>query len=197
MNQNQQHIVSSPLILLVASAGVLLTTALARAETAPQGSATDTSRITLSPRKTLGNATDSTPSRAMTQTTVALGLTAIAVLAGLTLSKKLLPGLSRDSATRAVRVLSQTPLGARGAVYLLQCGQRVLVIGASSTQITTLAEIIDPDEIDDLLRPVRNQELTPSAPPVRAAGGRLKPTGDLKGQIDSMLDNLEGWNATT
>lgn len=53
--------------------------------------------------------------------------------------------------SRVVEVLSRTAVGSRQQVMLVRVGQRLLVVGAGSESLSTLAEITDPEEIAQLL----------------------------------------------
>lgn len=50
-----------------------------------------------------------------------------------------------------VRVLDATALGARKTIYVVEIGDRVLVLGATDANINALAEISDPDTVSDLI----------------------------------------------
>lgn len=50
----------------------------------------------------------------------------------------------------AVQVLGRKVVDYRHTIHLVRCGSRVLVLGASQTGLTTLAEITDPVEVDYL-----------------------------------------------
>lgn len=61
------------------------------------------------------------------------------------------PGLTRT----AVRVLETTSLAPKKTVYVLEVGGRVLVVGASESSLSTLAEFTDPDEVAGLVASTR------------------------------------------
>lgn len=50
-----------------------------------------------------------------------------------------------------LQVLGRTPLAPRQNIVLVRCGRRVLVLAVGGTNTSTLAEITDPDEINELL----------------------------------------------
>lgn len=50
-----------------------------------------------------------------------------------------------------LHVLYRAPLGHKQAALLVKCGRRLLLIGSSGERLCTLAEIVDPEEVD-LLR---------------------------------------------
>jgi flagellar biogenesis protein FliO len=60
-----------------------------------------------------------------------------------------MPGAAR--ASRAVQVLSRSPLAPRQQVLLLQVGRRVVVVADSGGTMSTLCQIEDPDEVTSLL----------------------------------------------
>lgn len=56
--------------------------------------------------------------------------------------------------TAAVEVLSRTSVAPKNHVLLLRVGQRVLVVGDSSSGLRTLADLDDPEEVASLLQAV-------------------------------------------
>ena len=58
--------------------------------------------------------------------------------------------------SRAVEVLSRTVVGPKNHVLLLRVGQRVLVVGDSTTGLRTLADLNDPEEVATLLQSVES-----------------------------------------
>lgn len=55
-------------------------------------------------------------------------------------------GLPRE----AVHVLGRKLIDYRHTIHLVRCGSRLLVLGSSQTGLTTLAEITDPSEVEEL-----------------------------------------------
>lgn len=53
-----------------------------------------------------------------------------------------------------IEVLSRTPVAPKNHVLLLRVGQRVLVVGDSSSGLSTLADVSDPEEVASLLQSV-------------------------------------------
>ncbi len=53
-----------------------------------------------------------------------------------------------------VEVLSRTPVAPKNHVLLLRVGQRVLIVGDSSSGLNTLADVTDPEEVASLLQSV-------------------------------------------
>ncbi|QEG42885.1 flagellar biosynthetic protein FliO [Roseimaritima ulvae] len=58
-----------------------------------------------------------------------------------------LSNVSKDT----LQVLGRAPLAPRQNIVLVRCGRRVLVLAVGGTNTSTLAEITDPDEINELL----------------------------------------------
>ena len=58
--------------------------------------------------------------------------------------------------SRAVEVLSRTIVGPKNHVLLLRVGQRVLVVGDSTSGLRTLADLNDPEEVATLLQSVES-----------------------------------------
>jgi flagellar biogenesis protein FliO len=127
------------------------------------------------------------------RTTVALGVTLGIAIVGLVIARRFMPGLSNESRAGLVQILSQAPLGTRGVVYVVRCGPRVLIVGATANNISTLAEIADPDEIDEFRR--LNCGKSSTLPRARSGAQAAAPAAELKGQLHGMLDKIEGWNA--
>lgn len=134
--------------------------------------------------------TDSSSS-VWTRNGVALGITIGAILLGLAIVRKMLPGVAAGSNPEAIQILAQRSLGSRGTVYTVRCGPRVLILGATMQQIATLAEIADPDEVDQFVRP----SIAATANARRTRSDQTALGGDLKGQVHGMLEKLEAWNA--
>ena len=60
----------------------------------------------------------------------------------------------------AVEVLSRTSVAPKNQVLLLRVGQRVLVVGDSSSGLRTLANLDDPEEVASLLQTVTSEQQT-------------------------------------
>ena len=77
----------------------------------------------------------------------------------------------------AISVLEKTPLAQNRELYLVDVADRVLLIGATTTNISMLTEITDPDAIEDLRN--RPQPALPSAEPflnyLKKVGENAKP----------------------
>jgi flagellar biogenesis protein FliO len=82
-------------------------------------------------------------------------LVAAIVVTGLKLAKRWMPAAAADLPD-GIRVRQQVPLGTRGTLYLVQCGQRLLLVGATGSQLVTLTEIADPDEVSTLMGTARD-----------------------------------------
>lgn len=119
----------------------------------------------------------------------ALAITLAVVVAGLCLTRRVSGRLSGEAAGGQVQVISQAPLGSRGMVYVLRCGPRVLVVGSTVQQLTTLAEIADPDEIAQFVAGEPGRGSKPS----RLQTG--SPASQFKGQLHGMLDKIENWGS--
>ncbi len=58
----------------------------------------------------------------------------------------------------AVRVLARTRLTSRQELFLVRMGRRVLLLGGGAGNLSTLAEVTDPGEIDALTKPASRPE---------------------------------------
>jgi flagellar biogenesis protein FliO len=141
-------------------------------------------------------ATGATTDTSSTQTAAALAVVVAGVGIALMCVRKLFPGLAPDPARRMLHVLAQSPLGAKGTVYVLRCGPRVLIVGAAAGQLTTLAEIADPDEIDELVRLAGTQTAGLREPRTDSTECTA-PARQLKGQVDGMLDRIDSWKVSS
>jgi flagellar biogenesis protein FliO len=59
-------------------------------------------------------------------------------------------------ATRAVQVLSRSPISPRQQLVILRVGKRLLVVADGGTQMNTLSEITEPDEVAALIGQVQD-----------------------------------------
>lgn len=66
------------------------------------------------------------------------------------LRRYLLQGRSPVLARKPVSVLGAQNLSPNRTVYILEIGRKVLVVGATQTQMSLLAEVTDPDAVDEL-----------------------------------------------
>lgn len=71
--------------------------------------------------------------------------------------KFFVPGMAGKS-TRAVQVLSRSSITPRQHILLLRVGRRVIVVGEAGSQMNSLAEITDPDEIASLLGQLQDEK---------------------------------------
>ena len=67
------------------------------------------------------------------------------------------------STSRAVKVLGRTSLAPRQQVLLLQVGRRVVVVGESNGQLSTLAQLDDPDEVASLVGQLQEEQIQRAA----------------------------------
>jgi flagellar protein FliO/FliZ len=117
----------------------------------------------------------------------------IGVATILALLRRYLPGLNAAARGHLVQIMGRTSLDAKGTVYVVRCGPRVLVLGATNSQISTLAEIADPEEIAQFVSAPRSAD----SEPARSASSTL-PTNipELKGQVDELLERIDRWKST-
>lgn len=82
------------------------------------------------------------------------------------LVKRILPARARAGGTQAIQLLARSALSARHEVYLVQVGNRVLVLGVTSDRMATLDVISDPEEVAAVLK-----QAGPAAAPGAIARG--------------------------
>lgn len=78
-----------------------------------------------------------------------LALAAVCILAWIVLRWTSRRGLGLGSGKR-VKVLERVPLDGRRALYLVQIGDRVLLIGAGDSAAPAVLAELDPDELPEL-----------------------------------------------
>jgi len=86
----------------------------------------------------------------------------------------LFPGARATRGSRAVRVLTRTPLAPRQQVMLLQVGRRVIVVGESGGNLSSLGHIDEPDEVAELLGQIDNAEVMTTPNRFKALFGRAR-----------------------
>jgi len=69
--------------------------------------------------------------------------------------------------SRAVEVISRSPLSPKQQVMLLRVGRRLIVVGDSGQQMNPLCQITDPDEVAELVGQLRDEK---TSTPSRAFG---------------------------
>ena len=80
----------------------------------------------------------------------------IAVVLGMAwLWKMFLNGTRGQKSPGAIQVLSKTNISPRQSVMLMQVGRRLLVVGTGGTDMNTLCQIENPDEVSEMLAKVR------------------------------------------
>jgi flagellar biogenesis protein FliO len=84
---------------------------------------------------------------------VALALAAVVALIFLLrwVAKRFFGVTGTSRSTRAVQVLSRSPLSPRQQLVLLRVGRRLLIVADGGGQMNTLSEITDPDEVAALV----------------------------------------------
>lgn len=198
--QNQTH--SQPLgirsrwLRVLFCLAILWGAAPARAETWMGKPFDGSDSLPISPAGSKRSMGPDTPvGSSFTKPGTALVIVVVGITVALTLTRKFFPSLAPDSANRIIQVLGQSPLGTKGTVYIVRCGPRVLIVGATTGQLTTLAEIADLDEIDEFVR--LNGTIPRAAQRSRPdSSNATAPTGELKGQVDGMLDRIDSWKAS-
>lgn len=98
---------------------------------------------------------------------LALGVVVGLILALRWVGRMFFPGAAGRGASRAVEVLSRSPLSPKQQVLLLRVGRRLVVVGDSGSQMNPLCEISDPDEIAALVGQLRDEK---TAAPTRVFG---------------------------
>ena len=131
--------------------------------------------------------------------TLALG-SVIALIFGLRWVARrvfVMPGSAK--ASRAVQVLTRTPMAPRQQVLLLQVGRRVVVVADSGGNMSTLCEIDDPDEVTSLLAQIMAERGMASPKAFGSVFGRTRNRFDEQmdegEEISDALDRATGAEA--
>ena len=106
--------------------------------------------LPISPRNA-DRGTSAAPAKTRSIALPVVGLVFVSMGLAYGLLRRFAPGLMPRPTRQVFEIVGQSRLGSQGAVYLVRCGPRVLVIGATTSQLTTLAEFADPEEIDAVL----------------------------------------------
>jgi flagellar biogenesis protein FliO len=138
---------------IVRSSGAGATTLPARAQqTPPESQTSQTQSLPQNPFE---------PRRVILALAAVIGL--IVVLRFV--ARLLFPGVAAAGrASRAVRVLSRSPVSPKQQVMLVQVGRRVIVVGDCGAQMNPLAEISDPDEVAALVGQIESDKAPPAKP---------------------------------
>ena len=90
---------------------------------------------------------------------IALGVVVAAVYLLLRLLRRFFPALAPAGGTAApIKSLARFHLAPRQALHLVRCGNRLLVLGATTASINHIVTIDNPDEIDQVLQAIRRGE---------------------------------------
>lgn len=86
---------------------------------------------------------------ALLKMVAALVLACVLAYVGLRLARRHLPGAR--SGGGLLRIVERCPLSARQSLWIVEVGERYLLIGASDGGLTRLAEL-DPDEVEQRIK---------------------------------------------
>lgn len=93
--------------------------------------------------------------------------------------------------SRAVEVISRSPLSPKQQVMLLRVGRRLIVVGDSGQQMNPLCQITDPDEVAELVGQLRDERTSTPSRAFGAMFGRsrheFEPTEDAPATASSAL----------
>lgn len=70
------------------------------------------------------------------------------------------PSVAGRSPSRIVEVLARSVLTPKQQVMLVRVGRRLILVGDSGAQMTTLCEIADPDEVASLVGQLRDEKMS-------------------------------------
>lgn len=99
------------------------------------------------------------PSVGVLRVVLSLSGVVILILALRWIAHKIFPTAGIGRATRAIQVLSRTPLGPRQQLILVQIGRRLVLVGDSGTNLSPLCQISNPAEVASLTGEIRGEQL--------------------------------------
>jgi len=108
----------------------------------------------------------------MAKVPLALGGVLVLIFGMRALGKKLVPGVRGQRASRAVQVLVRSPVSPRQQLMLVQVGRRLVLVGNSGSEMSSLCQIDDPDEVAEVLGQVAQDKGGSAAASFRALFGR-------------------------
>jgi flagellar protein FliO/FliZ len=97
------------------------------------------------------------PSVGVLRVVLSLSGVVILILALRWCARKVFPTAGVGRATRAIQVLSRTPLGPRQQLILVQIGRRLVLVGDSGTNLSPLCQISNPAEVASLTGEIRGE----------------------------------------
>ena len=83
------------------------------------------------------------------------------------------PGGVRHT-SRAVEVIAKSPLSPKQQVMLIRVGRRLIIVGDSGSQLNTLCELSDPDEVAALVGQLQDERMPPAKKAFGAMFGRSR-----------------------
>jgi flagellar biogenesis protein FliO len=84
------------------------------------------------------------------------------------MSKQIFPSVITGGRTRTVTVLARCPLAPRQQVVLIQVGRRIIVAADCASQLSSLCQITDPDEVAALVGQIQSDRAAPIGSPFTA-----------------------------
>lgn len=94
---------------------------------------------------------------------LAMGIVLAVILGVRWIVIRTVPGMKTHGSSKSIRVLARTAIAPRQQVVLIQVGRRVIVVGDSQGQLTSLAQIDDADEIAALVGQTESDQLAEPA----------------------------------
>lgn len=135
-------------------------------------------------------AVPSTPSMDYVRVVGALGLVIALIVLLKWMGRMFFPSVAGRGSSRAVEVLSRSPLTPKQQVMLIRVGSKLIVVGDSGTQMNTLCEISDADEVASLIGQLRDEKSS-AASAFRPLFGRFRKGFDSPGddqQAESLVE---------
>jgi flagellar biogenesis protein FliO len=155
--------------ILLAIAVLLAVSTPARGEIKPPGAVSGEDSLESSPI-VAPNAPAASPksdqttgsSSAFDVTRVLLALVGVIALIFLlkVFAKRLIPGVSAQRASSAVKILGRCAISARQNLFVVQFGKRLVLVGDAGANLNPLCEITDPDEIAGILAQAREESIS-------------------------------------
>ena len=124
-------------------------------------------------------------------TVTALGVVVVVILMILPLVRRFSRSTAAYLHPDAIQILGRSSIDSRNLIYVVRCGPRVLILGATSGGLTTLAEIAEPDEIEEFTTLCHTSHL--SARGSSTSLGVTRGPSALREQLDGLQEKFDGW----
>lgn len=141
------------------------------------------------------NRNESSPAFDATKVAASLGIVLVLILALKWSAKRMFPGQIGLRSSRAVEVLSRSPLSPRQQFLLLRVGKRLVVVADSGGSMNPICQITDADEVAEMLGQLHSTGSHGSGKNFLALFRGNRQTFDEKAAGEEIADSSDGEDA--